>query len=103
MLLVELEPRWLSANVFTFRCPHCRNIWLTCKNVVLDRKAQLELVIAADLDPNGPSYGAVLMKEGVSWIWDTTDFSTMSVKPSLDASASGHWHGFITNGEITTA
>jgi len=24
----------------------------------------------------------------------------ISVTPSIDASASGHWHGFITNGEI---
>lgn len=27
-------------------------------------------------------------------------FDTMTVTPSLDASASGNWHGFITNGEI---
>ena len=24
----------------------------------------------------------------------------LTVTPSIDASASGHWHGFITNGEI---
>ncbi len=28
------------------------------------------------------------------------DFSTISVTPSLDGSAGGLWHGFITNGEI---
>ncbi len=27
-------------------------------------------------------------------------FETMTITPSIDASASGHWHGFITNGEI---
>lgn len=27
-------------------------------------------------------------------------FENMTVKPSLDASASGHWHGFITDGII---
>ena len=24
----------------------------------------------------------------------------LTVTPSIDASASGHWHGFITNGEV---
>ena len=28
------------------------------------------------------------------------DFSTISVTPSLDGSAGGLWHGFITNGQI---
>jgi len=28
-----------------------------------------------------------------------SDFGAISVTPSLDASASGHWHGMITNGE----
>jgi hypothetical protein len=40
--------------------------------------------------------------------WDITDayipedevFGSVSVTPSIDASLSGHWHGFITNGEI---
>ena len=28
------------------------------------------------------------------------NFATMTITPSIDASASGNWHGFIVNGEI---
>jgi hypothetical protein len=41
-------------------------------------------------------------KEDVSWNFPSgVDFNTISVTPSIDASAAGHWHGHITNGEIT--
>ena len=99
MKLTDLEPRWLSANVFAFRCPHCQKVWLTCKNVAMSNKDQRELITAAGLEPTGPRYGAVLMDAGCAWKWDTTDFATMSVTPSVDASRSGHWHGTITKGE----
>lgn len=31
---------------------------------------------------------------------EAASFETLSVRPSLDGSAGGNWHGFITNGEI---
>lgn len=31
---------------------------------------------------------------------ENASFETMTVKPSLDGSKGGLWHGFITNGEI---
>ena len=100
MKLTDLEPRWLGEQMFAFRCPHCRAIWLTCKNVAMGNKEQRELAVAANLEPTGPRYGAVLMKPETAWAWTTRDFATMSVTPSIDASKSGHWHGHITNGEI---
>jgi hypothetical protein len=39
-------------------------------------------------------------KPEFAWSIDRPDFETMNVTPSIDASASGHWHGFIRNGEI---
>lgn len=30
----------------------------------------------------------------------TASFETISVTPSLDGSAGGNWHGFVTNGQI---
>lgn len=100
MRLLDLEPRWLSPNVFAFRCPHCQKVWLTCKNVVMSNKDQRELAVAANLEPTGLRCGAVLMDAGCAWKWDNADFATMSVTPSIDASKSGHWHGRITKGEI---
>lgn len=31
---------------------------------------------------------------------EAASFDTLTVTPSLDGSAGGNWHGFITNGEI---
>lgn len=31
---------------------------------------------------------------------DAASFGTMTVTPSIDGSASGNWHGFVTKGEI---
>ena len=40
---------------------------------------------------------------GVLLLWKRTgeNFETLTLTPSVDASAEGHWHGFITNGNIT--
>jgi hypothetical protein len=35
-----------------------------------------------------------------AWNISTKDFETVTVTPSIDASKSGNWHGFIVNGEI---
>ncbi|MGH9524207.1 MAG: DUF6527 family protein [Terriglobales bacterium] len=40
-------------------------------------------------------------KDGFAWTIDSRDFASMTVQPSIDASASGHWHGHIKNGDIT--
>ena len=100
MRLLDLEPRWLTETMFAFRCPHCQKTWLTCKNVAMGHKEQREIATAANLEPTGPRYGAVLMDPACAWKWDTSDFATMSITPSIDASKSGHWHGHITKGEI---
>jgi len=34
------------------------------------------------------------------WSISNDDFSVMTIMPSIDASASGCWHGFIKNGEV---
>ena len=100
MRLTELGPIWLSENMFAFRCPHCLKTWLTCKNSAIGAEEQRDLAIAARLEPTGPRYGAVLSKPSLAWNWDENDFANMTVTPSIDASASGHWHGCITKGQI---
>ena len=42
----------------------------------------------------------VVPKMGCLWHMSGNDFSDMSITPSIDASISGHWHGFITGGEV---
>jgi hypothetical protein len=99
MRLVDLSPRWaLDADIWigglpvhdtdrkamglTFLCPCCR-------------KVRLGVFFANPVDGKPPSDSNLL--------WTRTDgdsFETLSLSPSIDASAHGHWHGFIKNGEI---
>lgn len=100
MKLTDLEPRWLSDSVFVFRCPHCRGTWLSCKTAPMTIHDQIELFQAAGLEPTGPRYGVVPMKAEYAWVVKdgNRDFATLTVTPSIDATASGHWHGVIADG-----
>lgn len=96
MRLTELEPRWLTPNLFAFRCPCCRTMWLTCKDVApMGWTAQFEAFEAAGLTGD-----FVSSRKEYAWQFSTRDFDTLTVTPSIDASNAKHWHGFITNGEI---
>lgn len=98
MKLVELFPRWIHPNLFIFLCPHCKKDLLTCKNIVMSSQEQQDLFEKT----YGEDWPALIVgcKAEMAWTFSSNDFSIISVTPSLDASKSGHWHGFITNGEI---
>lgn len=101
MRLTELEPRWLTSDVFSFKCPHCREVTLLCKRIPLSFREQVKLVNSVPEDEDDWPIDFVPMKESFSWIFTPgCPFDVLTVSPSIDASASGHWHGFITNGEI---
>jgi len=96
MRLLELEPRWIHPNLFIFKCPHCREVLLTCKNAVMDHREQHELFDKTFRE----GWPLLIVGTKVEQCWNISgDFANMSVTPSIDASASGHWHGCITNGE----
>ena len=104
MRLIELEPRWFTFAHpadgvdfrfgLTFLCPHC----LT---------QRLGVAFDPPIDPDN------LLLQGMIWprrsgnVWhrEGETFETLTLTPSIDASGSrlnfdGHWHGYITNGEI---
>ena len=96
MRLVDLNPLWLNRHLFVFWCPHCHKTLLSCKNAVMSRWEQCDLFAARF------GYASVVpCKPEFAWVFaDGARFETIDVTPSLDASASGHWHGHITAGEI---
>ena len=98
MKLSELEPRWIHSNLFVFKCPCCRKVWLTCKTVAMTRQETWDILKAG----LGDDWNQIVVPPSPEATWTVSgDFpSTTSVVKSIDASASGHWHGFITNGEI---
>lgn len=101
MRLSDLEPRWYRVPVqdcsdetvrvgFTFNCPHCTG---SAQRLAVPVH-QDGLVNPHPDDNNCLHLGHVWeMTGGESW-------DTLTLTPSVDASATGHWHGFITNGEI---
>jgi hypothetical protein len=96
--LTELEPRYFVRHEggqpvgITFDCPHCPG-------------SGPRLAIALhmdgtnfDPDPDNPQQ---FETDDTIWTIAAGDsFDNLSLTPSVDASKSGHWHGFITNGEI---
>jgi len=95
MKLTDLDPRWVVAHQggprigLSFDCPHCR----------VQR-------LAVPFHASFVEYLADGMTAARGWdvghIWDMTGtgFDDLTLSPSVDASSAGHWHGFITAGEI---
>lgn len=103
MRLTDLDPRWLEHEGrrigFVFKSPTNPRFWQTCMLRPIERRVQREAIMA--MFPNEPDRAYVQMcKPGTKWAISTDDFATMSVTPSLDGSAGGLWHGFITEGKI---
>lgn len=96
MKLVELAPRWYSTSGdarhgMTFDCPHCPGSG--CRLAIALHVDGTNF----DPDPSNPQQFAA--GETVWTIARGSGFDDISLTPSVDASAHGHWHGFITNGE----
>jgi hypothetical protein len=95
MRLADLEPRWFALENggprvgLTFDCPHCRQVRL---GVSFHRRGR-EAIDDGYIHARSPSTEHI-------WALDGADFEDLTLSPSIDASASGHWHGFITNGEV---
>lgn len=99
MRLVDLEPRWISENVFVFLCPCCRKDWLSCKDAAMTHKEQ-RLLFDSVFGEDGWNVTHVLTEDSCAWKLSSRSFDDMTATPSIDASASGNWHGNITKGEI---
>ena len=112
MRLTDLDPHWIGVEQgeihagvhygITFLCPHCRT---TRIGVMFDKP----------LDPLGwekqmkARYGENnfileplrITNDGKLWARTGDSFDTLSLQPSINCAASGHWHGFVTAGEVT--
>lgn len=101
MKLTDLAPHWIVLEEggprvgVTFRCPHCpagERGETTFLGVAFHHTAH------ADADD---SYIRSHWKDRHIWNLESAeDFAVLTISPSVDASGSGHWHGFIRNGEI---
>lgn len=95
MKLTDLEPRWWADEPgrtgmgITFLCPHCK-------------KQRLGVAFSNPIDGGKPEHLVHPYTIGSAPEWNRSGdtFDTLTLTPSIDASKHGHWHGFITNGEI---
>lgn len=113
MKLLELNPRWFAeegrhGQGLTFECPHCvgkpNGVRIGAAFVpTLDGGPVIgldpqHLWPALWPPPDGPSVTTV--PPGIHWQRSGDTFENLTLSPSIDASASGHWHGFVSNGEV---
>lgn len=110
MKLTELNPRWVDGHpdrkgiAVEFDCPGpCCAGKPSIAPAFHDpgegttKKQRLYVRLARPLDG-----GAVFNLHPGCTAWDHsgTTFDDLTLMPSVDASGFGHWHGFITNGEV---
>lgn len=110
MKLIDLSPIWIIKDEkkqgILFLCPHCvgqtPRTWLSCfqvpQNSIAGPDGEYELF--SHLIPEEDLHHAVPCKRNYAWNFTGDSFDNLTITPSIDASAAGHWHGFITNGEI---
>lgn len=115
MKLTELEPQWMEHDgrrigfVFISPCQRTREdgsnsptpYRLTCMAEPTKMVVQREV---AERMFGDDDYTIVPCKQEIGWSVaggiEHATFESLSVTPSIDGSASGHWHGFITNGDV---
>ena len=98
MKLDDLDPRWWCFENggprvgLTFICPHCQEIRL---GIAFHHRGH-EAIEDQYIRAHGPAGN----DDHIWTIESGEDFHNLTLTPSIDASKSGHWHGFITDGQI---
>lgn len=114
MKLLELEPRWFDVpgvggaiDGVSFRCPCAACLANPAKQVRLGVQFTpigVDRVVAAMTQKEKLRHvhelGTFDVPPGIIWKRTGETFETLTLSPSINAEASGHWHGFITKGEI---
>lgn len=119
MKLIDLNPRWFAeegrhGQGVIFDCPHCvgktegKVRLAVAFSPTLDGGAPIILGGKPDkferlmnaIRENGEDWPTNKVPPGFLWGRAGDTFETLTFTPSADASASGHWHGFVRGGEI---
>jgi hypothetical protein len=106
--LTELRPRWVSFGyalpehpnarwyvALTFECPHCRT-----QRLAVFFEPEIDDGGLGDKFRNWDTYKE-MKSSHLMWARQGETFETLTLVPSVNAEVVGHWHGSITNGEVT--
>lgn len=101
MRLSELSPRWITGencDLLTFFCPCCKEFYLTIKTPGKISEKTMVRLLEQEF---GETWNEFVVPCNPNADWRCVgDLDSMTITPSVDATASGHWHGFVTNGDI---
>jgi hypothetical protein len=113
MKLTDLDPRWLMNGDqkvgFIFLSPsgqqgktHWRQTCFFAPTPFAEQERLIFAAMADQANEDGEFYNFQACKSECGWTaHGDLNFDSLTVTPSLDGSAGGLWHGFITNGQIT--
>jgi hypothetical protein len=95
--LADLNPKWTTPVRFSvelptgisFLCPCCKEL-------------RLSVPFNNPIDPDSLLAATNWQASQPAWHRTGDTFDTLSLLPSIDYSASGHWHGHISNGAVVT-
>jgi hypothetical protein len=98
MKLVDLDPRWYACGDspdivgVTFECPCCLG---------KPDATRIGVMFVEEIDKDGLPNQIHWARNEKKWHRSGDTFETLTLTPSIDASAVGHWHGHITNGDAS--
>jgi hypothetical protein len=93
MILTELNPKWVMDDTSGLDM-----LWFDCPahpESKINGESTDWVSIRVSDDPSVQRW-----RDYPVWTRIGIDFRTLTIKPSIDMR--GHWHGFVTNGEIIT-
>lgn len=103
MKLTDLNPKWFAepgrhGQGIGFDCPHCK-LAAASVDAPIER---IQIPLSNPVD-GGPAFPP---SPGYAARWDRygdclPSFETLSIAPSINFV--GHWHGYITGGEVRAA
>lgn len=111
--LTDLAPKWIQPlnlahgvtliTGVSFLCPHCAPLDLPAHGP--QRARHIVAMFANPIDPDGWVPRTEWRPDPHQPAWqrlgETLD--TLTLEPSIDVSANGHWHGRVTAGELVNA
>lgn len=97
MRLTDLSPSWIYQKGkrvvgVRFLCPCCHQLQLGA--------LFLNCPDGATSQPNDPDF--TMNNWGNRWSRSGLTFDDLTLSPAIDASADGHWHGHINDGNLIT-
>lgn len=107
MRLTELSPKWVGINDqgrtahigIGFQCPHCREQRLVVFfRPYIDPDNIVPLNMWRLPDAPNPNTGTIAPVNWWNRIGET--YESLTLSPSVDVGAAGHWHGHIQDGEV---